>query len=85
MGCPIILGVEGSAQRFVDELGCGLCIEPENAPELADAIVQLAADSELRTRLGRAGISAMAEFDRDRLTARYLRIIESAVKEAKRG
>lgn len=85
MGRPIILGVEGSAQRFVDELGCGLCIEPENARELADAVVELAADSELRTRLGQVGVSAMAKFDRDRLSTRYLRIIKSAVGEAKRG
>ena len=85
MGRPVILGVEGSAQQLVDELGCGVCIEPENAPELADAVLKLAADSEWRTRLGRAGMAAMAEFDQDRLSALYLRIIESVVGEVERG
>ena len=85
MGCPIILGVEGSAQRLVDELGCGFCIEPENAQELADAVLQLAADSEWRARLGRAGTAAMAEFDQDRLSALYLQIVESVVGEKKRA
>ena len=78
MGRPIILGVRGAAQRLIEELGCGLCIEPENAQELADAVLRLAAEPDLRERLSRSGIAAMQRFDRDLLAARYLRILENS-------
>ena len=86
MARPIILGVRGHAQRLVEELDCGLCVEPEDDAELAGAVVRLAGDPALRARLGRAGADAMAAFDRDRLAARYLQVLESvAGPEAERG
>ena len=47
MSCarPVILGVEGEAQRIVEQAGAGLVIEPENAEALGQAINQLAAES----------------------------------------
>ena len=86
MARPIILGVRGHAQRLVEELGCGLCFDPEDEVELAAAAVSLAGDAAQRARLGAAGADAMAAFDRDRLAARYLGILESAAApEAARG
>ena len=78
MARPIILGVRGEARQLVEELGCGLCVEPEDADRLADAVVRLAADPAARARFGAAGAAAMAAFDRDRLAARYLGILEGA-------
>ena len=77
MALPIILGVGGFARSFVEEAGCGLCVEPEDEDELVEAVLRLADDSELRERLGRAGHDhVVSEFDRDRLAARYLEVIE---------
>lgn len=79
MARPVILGVRGFAAEFVDAAGCGLCIEPENEVELADAALRLASDEALRDRLGAAGRDYVAQhFDRGRLAARYLRILECA-------
>jgi glycosyltransferase involved in cell wall biosynthesis len=39
---PIILGVRGEAQALVESAGAGICIEPENAEQLANAVVSLA-------------------------------------------
>ena len=80
MGLPLVLGVRGFARRFVEDAGCGLCFEPEDAAGLAQAVLRLAADPALRARLGRAGIACAARFDRDRLAARYLEIVEETAR-----
>lgn len=78
MGLPVVLGVRGFAQRFVEAAGCGVCIAPDDADALAESVLRLADDPGLRRRLGLAGRECAARFDRDRLAARYLEIIERA-------
>ena len=86
MARPIILGVDGFARDFVEKAGCGLYIEPENESELVEAVLLLADDTELRARLGEAGYDyVVREFDRDRLAARYLEIIEQVVDHEAAG
>jgi len=84
MGRPLVLGVRGFAQRFVEEAGCGVCVAPEDADGLAAAVTRLADDPALCRRLGRAGLACAARFDRDRLAARYLDIIERTVRRQHR-
>ena len=82
MARPIILGIRGFAEAFVLKAGCGLCIEPENEEELVEAVLRLEADSDLRAELGKAGCAYVVnEFDRDRLAARYLTIIDRIVHQ----
>jgi colanic acid biosynthesis glycosyl transferase WcaI len=38
---PVILMVDGEARQIIDTAGAGLCVEPENAHELATAIMRL--------------------------------------------
>ena len=38
---PIILGVRGESQKIIEEAKAGICIEPENSKELAEAIKNL--------------------------------------------
>jgi len=72
-GKPIILGVEGEAQRLVEETQAGICVEPENGRALADAILRLKQDKALRHRLGGNGRRAVEErFDRRILAMRTL-------------
>ena len=86
MARPLILGVRGFAQDFVERAGCGLCIEPEDEHELVDAALRLADDAQLRERLGRAGRKYVSEaFDRDRLAAEYLRIIGRVMEGDRRN
>ena len=57
MSCarPVILGVEGQARQILEEARAGISIEPGNASELAQAVLHLAGDEQLRETLGRNG------------------------------
>jgi glycosyltransferase involved in cell wall biosynthesis len=69
---PIILGVRGESQQLIKDAGSGLCIEPENATELADAITRLARNRELRATMGVAGRRYVEKyFDRQKLAGDY--------------
>lgn len=73
---PIIMGVEGESKGIIEEGNCVICIEPENARVMADAVRQLYNDSQLAENLGSNGRRFVAEaFDRDNLAAKYLKAI----------
>jgi glycosyltransferase involved in cell wall biosynthesis len=76
---PIVLGVEGESREIVEEGDCGLCIEPENATGLADALGRLASDPGLALRLGRNGrMFVTRDYDREVLAESYLSLLCSA-------
>ena len=82
MGKPIILGVEGESRELIEECGCGLCIEPENSRELADAVLRLARNRDLAVELGLKGqVAVTRNFDRENLALRYLGILEQVAGE----
>ncbi len=75
MAKPIILGVEGFAAKFVKQANAGICIEPENAEQLAQSVENLADDPELCQSLGQAGRKYVLKHnDRDSLANEYLDI-----------
>ncbi len=76
MARPIILGVRGESRRIVEAAGAGLCIEPENDAELADAVRQLANDPEHARALGATGRRFVERhYDRRVLAARYEQLL----------
>ena len=81
----IILGVEGSAAELVDKAGAGICIEPENAEQLASAVERLQRDTPLRKALSTSGYNYVVEhFDRDRLAIDYLQVLEETLAGRRR-
>ena len=77
MSCarPVILGVEGQARKIVQEAHAGVCIQPENARELVQALTRLAADQNLRKSLGTSGRQyILKHFSRRQTAAAYLDI-----------
>lgn len=56
-GRPIIATVNRDTEtgHLLEHARCGLCIEPENADELAQAIMQLHEDDPLRVEMGECG------------------------------
>ncbi|MEM6583719.1 MAG: glycosyltransferase family 4 protein [Pseudomonadota bacterium] len=79
---PLILGVEGECKTLIEEAGAGYCIEPENAQELASAIIRLADDPGVYSQIQEAGSKLVAlQFDRNELALEYLKIIERVISE----
>jgi glycosyltransferase involved in cell wall biosynthesis len=69
---PIILSVEGEAKDLIEAANAGVCIEPENEREMADAILKLHNNSSLRDELGDNGRKYIEEnFDRRKITKRF--------------
>ena len=73
MAEPIILGVEGCAAQFLKEAKAGICIEPENAEQLAQAVEKLADNPRLCKKLGQSGYEYVTKYhNRDQLAIKYL-------------
>jgi len=72
----IVLGVEGCAAELVRQAGAGVCIEPENAEQLAAAVETLAEDPQLQQAYAASGYDYVTKhFSRETLAAEYLRIV----------
>lgn len=81
MELPLILGVEGESREIIEEANCGLCIEPENHHQLAEAVLRLYNNPELSERLSRNGRRFVKNnFDREKLAETYLRILQKVCR-----
>lgn len=70
-GTAVIVGIEGEAQRLVEDAEGGICVAPENAGALAAAVRQLRNDPELRTCLGKNARSyVLANYDREQIASK---------------
>ena len=81
---PYIAGVdEGSTVwKLTDQVGCGVCIEPENGRALAEAVLKLQADANARIRMGAKGRQFVERnFAREIITNRYRSSLESLVEK----
>lgn len=81
---PYIAGVdEGSTVwKLTDQVGCGVCVEPENGRALAEAVLKLQADASARTRMGAKGRQFVERnFAREIITDRYRNSLESLVEK----
>ncbi|THB69786.1 MAG: glycosyltransferase WbuB [Gammaproteobacteria bacterium] len=75
---PIVLGVEGEVKEIIENAECGICIEPENAQQLADALTKLADDAELHKNKGDNGRRYVENyFDRKVLANNYANVFDA--------
>ena len=74
---PIVLGVQGESADIVREAGCGICIEPENSRQLADAVLGLSGDPQRVEALGKNGGGFVrSKYNRDDLAMTYLDVLK---------
>lgn len=73
---PIILGVDGESKKIIEEAGCGLCFEPENVQQFAQAVVKLFRNPRLTKSLGFNGRYFVEKnLSRQKLALDYLELI----------
>lgn len=80
---PYIASVdEGSnVWKLTEHAGCGVCIPPENAQALADAVMELKADRKRRQLMGVNGRAFVEwQFARQVVTQRYRQALEDLVE-----
>ncbi len=61
MQCPIVLGVEGEVKGIIEQAGSGICIEPESATELVQAVKRLQSEPDVAAKMGESGRQYVAE------------------------
>lgn len=76
MGIPVLHGVEGESSVIVEKEQVGIAFQSENAAELADKVVVLAEDPELRERLASNGQAAAPRYDRKARAHEMLAILK---------
>ncbi len=79
MACerPVIVAVDGQARQIVEEAGAGTFVEPENSEALVEAIVELAANPELRRKMGTSGRQYIVNnLSRDKTARDYIGVLE---------
>jgi glycosyltransferase involved in cell wall biosynthesis len=80
-GRPVIGAVRGEARQILERSGGALLVDPERGDQLATAVDRLRNDAALREKLATAGRRfAIAEYDRDALAGRYLRVLEEVIR-----
>jgi glycosyltransferase involved in cell wall biosynthesis len=83
MACerPVLVAIDGVARRLVvEEAKAGLYAEPEDAAEIAAAILRLRDDPALCAALGASGRAfVQANFAREALAARYEQVMRALV------
>jgi glycosyltransferase involved in cell wall biosynthesis len=87
MACarPVILGVQGQAQQILENAQAGICIEPENSSALAQAVLRLADNEQLRETLGRnVRRHVLQNFSRRQSATAYIEVLSSLLGEEKR-
>jgi len=84
MGLPVLHGVQGESAEIVEHEKVGIVFPSEDAVALADNVLRLAANPELRAELSRNGLAAAPHYDRRRLARSMLAILGRLVPLARR-
>lgn len=73
---PIILPVQGEAEKLINNAQAGIVVEPENPKEIAEAVLKLYNDIELRKRFGENARSyVMENYARETITRKLEKIL----------
>jgi glycosyltransferase involved in cell wall biosynthesis len=79
-GVPVVASRIGGIPETVEDGVSGILTQPGNAEELADAICVLAADADLRSRLGAAGrLRAQQKFSTEMVVKKTLEVYRGLV------
>jgi glycosyltransferase involved in cell wall biosynthesis len=72
MQTPILLGVEGEAQKIIEEFDAGICFEPENEHDFLQKLELLKHDKKLYAQKAKNGARLAKAYNRKRLANKML-------------
>lgn len=76
-GCPVVLSASGESATIVERSGGGVVTEPGNAKELADAILRLYGNAELRIQFSKNGkVFVARNFMRDDIAKKFVKVLK---------
>lgn len=79
-GRPVVVGVEGVAKEIIESANAGICIPPEDAMALAEAILSLYGDEERRNALGENGRNfIISRMSRSQTATDYLDVLSVTI------
>lgn len=79
-GCPVLLSIDGEARQILERANAGLFVEPENAEQMAQAILQLDGERERLREYGDNGRRFVeAHYSRQRLAGRLEALLSELV------
>jgi glycogen(starch) synthase len=85
-GLPVVASCIGGIPETVGDGITGILMEPGNVQGLAQAIICMAKDADLRQRMGQAGrIEAVQRFDALDIARQFLELIEPLAEVKRRG
>jgi glycosyltransferase involved in cell wall biosynthesis len=80
-GCPVLLSIDGEARRLLERAEGGIFVEPENAGQMSQAILQLKNDPDRLRRYGENGRRFVeANYSRQRLALRLEELLRETVE-----
>ena len=74
-GLPVVAARAGAVPEVVEDGKTGILVPPGDAAGLAEALILLLQDPALRTRLGSAGQTGLAQYAPERVAARFLDVV----------
>lgn len=81
MKTPIILGVEGEVKKIIQEANAGICIEPENALQLSEAITTLKNNPQTYKQHADDGASHVKKhYNRDVIAREYYKLLQAQIR-----
>jgi glycosyltransferase involved in cell wall biosynthesis len=81
-GLPVIASKKGESAEFVSKADAGILVDPENADEIANAIVRLITDTDAAEEMGRRGReSILTENNWEKESTKLLKLYGQFVNE----
>ena len=84
-GRPVVLVAGGEAANIVSRHEAGIVVSPGDHAGLVSALRTLAADPDLRRRLGANARAAAAHFDRQAVVDRFATMLETQLEQEGRN
>jgi len=83
---PIVVTDVGSIPEIVDDGVTGFIVPPRNTEALADAIVKLLEDEDLRKQMGESAYKKLkTDLSWDKIAEKTIEVYKKAINEHKRG